>query len=68
VQGAGVALAPPRMFERELQTGALVCPFKTEVKTGSYWLTRLKSRRMAPAMEVFRNWILSEANGMPLAD
>lgn len=68
VQGAGVALAPPRMFERELQSGALVCPFGTEVKTGSYWLTRLKSRRMAPAMEVFRNWILTQAGAMEWGD
>jgi LysR family transcriptional regulator of beta-lactamase len=67
VQGAGVALAPPRMFVRELQAGMLTCPFDTQVSTGSYWLTRLKSRRMAPAMELFRNWILAEAGGMPLA-
>jgi LysR family transcriptional regulator of beta-lactamase len=67
VQGAGVALAPPRMFVRELQAGMLVCPFDTQVSTGSYWLTRLKSRHMAPAMELFRNWILAEARGMPLA-
>jgi LysR family transcriptional regulator of beta-lactamase len=63
VQGAGVALAPPRMFVRELQTGLLVCPFDKEVKTGSYWLAWLKSRRMSPAMELFRNWILREAAG-----
>ncbi|QCP52842.1 LysR family transcriptional regulator [Trinickia violacea] len=61
VQSAGIALAPPRMFVRELQTGLLACPFDTEVKTGSYWLTWLKSRRMSPAMQVFRNWILDEA-------
>jgi len=63
VQGAGVALAPPRMFVRELQTGLLVCPFDTAVKTGSYWLTCLKSRRMSPAMELFRDWILLQAAG-----
>lgn len=62
VQGAGVALAPPRMFVRELQSGLLVCPFEQRVTTGSYWLTRLKSRRMAPAMTVFRDWILAEAS------
>jgi LysR family transcriptional regulator of beta-lactamase len=45
----------------------LVCPFDTQVSTGSYWLTRLKSRQMAPAMALFRNWILAEAGGMPLA-
>ena len=61
IQGAGIALAPPRMFVRELQTGRLVRPFDTEVETGSYWLTWLKSRHMSPAMQVFRNWILEEA-------
>jgi LysR family transcriptional regulator, regulator of gene expression of beta-lactamase len=67
VQGAGVALAPPRMFVRELQSGLLVCPFEQQVKTGSYWLTRLKSRRMAPAMALFRDWILAEAARETLA-
>jgi len=67
VQGAGVALAPPRMFVRELQAGTLTCPFDTRVSTGSYWLTRLKSRHMTPAMELFRNWVLAEGGGMPLA-
>jgi LysR family transcriptional regulator of beta-lactamase len=64
-QGAGIALAPPSMFVRELQTGRLACPFDTQVKTGSYWLTWLKSRRISPAMQLFRDWILAEAgNGM----
>ncbi len=61
IHGAGIALAPPRMFVRELQTGRLIRPFDTEVETGSYWLTWLKSRHMSPAMQVFRNWILEEA-------
>lgn len=61
VQGAGVALAPPRMFERELQTGVLVRVFDTEVLTGSYWLTWLRSREMSPAMQLFVAWILAEA-------
>jgi LysR family transcriptional regulator of beta-lactamase len=61
IQGAGIALAPARMFVRELQTGRLVRPFDTEVETGSYWLTWLKSRHMSPAMQLFRNWILGEA-------
>jgi LysR family transcriptional regulator of beta-lactamase len=68
IQGAGVALAPPRMFMRELHLGQLVCPFKTEVKTGSYWLTWLKSRRMAPAMRLFQQWILGEARSEDEAD
>ncbi|BAN27760.1 transcriptional regulator LysR family (plasmid) [Caballeronia insecticola] len=65
VQGAGVALAPPRMFVRELQAGLLVRPFDIEVKTGSYWLTCLKSRQVSPGMRLFRDWIIAEAAGSP---
>ncbi|EKS70081.1 MULTISPECIES: LysR family transcriptional regulator [Caballeronia] len=61
VQGAGVALAPPRMFVRELQAGLLVRPFDVEVRTGSYWLTWLKSRRLSHGMKLFRDWIVREA-------
>jgi LysR family transcriptional regulator, regulator of gene expression of beta-lactamase len=63
VQGAGIALAPPLMFSRELHAELLFRPFETEVRTGSYWLTWLKSRRMSAATELFRNWILAEAAG-----
>lgn len=61
IQSAGVALAPRRMFVRELQAGLLVCPFDIEIKAGSYWLTWLKSRSMSPAMQLFYKWILKEA-------
>jgi LysR family transcriptional regulator of beta-lactamase len=61
ILGAGVALAPPRMFARELHNGALVQPFDIEVKTGGYWLTWLKTRPLSPAMALFRDWIVEEA-------
>jgi LysR family transcriptional regulator of beta-lactamase len=61
MQGAGLALAPARMFERELQSGRLVRTFDLEVHTGSYWLTWVKSKRTTPAMQAFRDWIVSEA-------
>ena len=63
MQGAGAALAPARMFERELQAGRLVRPFELEVSTGSYWLSWVKSKRMTPAMQAFRTWIVAEAAG-----
>lgn len=63
MQGAGVALAPACMFERELQSGRLVRAFELEVSTGSYWLTWLKSKRLTPAMQAFRTWIAAEAAG-----
>lgn len=59
VQGAGVALLPVSLFTRELQAGRLVRPFAIEIENGSYWLTRLKSKRTTLAMNVFRDWMLS---------
>ena len=64
-QGAGVALLPARMFARELQHGRLVRPFDIEIATGSYWLTRLNSRAVTPAMQVFRAWLLESAASAP---
>ncbi|RZL87853.1 MAG: LysR family transcriptional regulator [Variovorax sp.] len=60
MQGGGVALAPASMFERELGEGRLVQPLATEVMTGSYWLARLRSRPLTPAMEAFRGWLLAQ--------
>lgn len=57
-QGAGIALLPVRMFAREMQQGRLVRPFKMEVSNGRYWLTRLKSRPVTPAMLAFKAWLV----------
>jgi LysR family transcriptional regulator of beta-lactamase len=59
VQGAGVALLPVRMFERDLREERLVQPFPLEVSLGAYWLTRLKSRPETGAMRAFRDWLLT---------
>ena len=56
-QGAGVALLPVNLFARELGEGRLARPFPLEIENGSYWLTRLKSRRVTGAMGAFREWI-----------
>ena len=56
-QGAGVVLAPPQMFERYLAMGAIAQPFETSVSMGSYWLTRLHSRPVTPAMAAFATWL-----------
>lgn len=58
LQGAGIALAPPLMFERLLAAGSIVQPFDIYVSRGSYWLTRLQSRTETPAMVHFREWLL----------
>ncbi len=60
-QGAGIALLPVRMFARELQQGRLVRPFETEISNGRYWLTRLKSRPVTPAMQAFNAWLVQAA-------
>ena len=57
VQGAGVALAPPMMFRRQLAAGDIEQPFPIYVSKGFYWLTRLKSRPESAAMQAFRQWI-----------
>ena len=61
-QGAGVALLPVAMFERELSLGRLVQPFDTKVSIGSYWLTALKSKAETDAMRAFRSWIVAAAS------
>jgi LysR family transcriptional regulator of beta-lactamase len=66
MRGEGVALAPHGLFRREIESGQLVRPFAVEVSTGSYWLTRLKSRMPTPAMLAFRIWLLDEFEGKAL--
>lgn len=61
LQGAGVALAPPLMFARLLSIGVIVQPFDVQASMGCYWLARLKSRPLTPAMTAFRDWIVAEA-------
>ena len=61
MQGEGVALAPPLLFERPLADGRLVQPFPVTVVTGAYWLTRLKSKPPTAAMAAFRDWLIQAA-------
>jgi len=60
-QGAGVALLPRILFVDDLARKRLARPFDLEVLLGAYWLTSLKSRRVSPAMQIFRNWLLEES-------
>lgn len=64
-QGLGVALAPPAMFTRLLDAGAIVQPFETRAPAGGYWLTWLKSRHPNPAMQAFRAWLEGAASLSP---
>lgn len=64
LQGAGIALAPPLMFARLLATGEIVQPFDVSIGLGSYWLTRLQSKRPSGAMQAFANWLLLQTGSM----
>lgn len=66
-QGAGVALLPTRLFEREFLSGRLVRPFALEVETGQYWLTRIASRRPTAAMQAFGAWMHDALSAWPQA-
>ncbi|HHD7738327.1 TPA: LysR substrate-binding domain-containing protein [Providencia rettgeri] len=57
----GVALVPSCMFNHELSAGTLIQPFNISVTLGGYWLSRLKSRAMTPAMAIFHNWLVDES-------
>ncbi|MCX5516146.1 LysR family transcriptional regulator [Kaistia algarum] len=59
ILGAGVALAPPLMFQRQLAGGLIQQPFEIFVTHGCYWLTWLKSSTLTPAMRSFQAWILA---------
>jgi LysR family transcriptional regulator of beta-lactamase len=60
-QGTGVALLPVALFGRDLASGRLVQPFDIGIDTGRYWLTRLASRRVSPAMQAFEAWLRATA-------
>ena len=64
LQGVGVALAPPLMFSRQLDSDLIRQPFAVELSTGGYWLTRLQSRLETAAMSAFREWLLGAAHPM----
>jgi LysR family transcriptional regulator of beta-lactamase len=59
ILGEGVAIAPPSMFQRELNSGLLAQPFSLTVDVGAYWLTRLLSKSATPAMNAFKAWLLA---------
>ena len=64
-RGVGAALVPVAMFSHEIETGRIVQPFPITVLTGSYWLTRLKSRAETASMKAFRQWLMAEMEDQP---
>mgnify|MGYP000955676850 CR=1 FL=1 len=63
--GAGIALVPLAMFERELREGRLVQPFEIGIDLGRYWLTRVRSRREREAVRQLRLWLQSQGAATP---
>lgn len=55
--GAGIALAPVKIFHHLLQTEKIVRPFDAEIHLGGYWLTRLQSQPESEAMTMFSDWL-----------
>lgn len=58
--GAGVALVPLAMFERDLREGRLLQPFDIGIELGRYWLTRLRSRREREPVKQLRLWLQAQ--------
>lgn len=59
--GKGAALLTPALFQRELASGQLVQPFDIVADADfSYWLVYPETRRNAPAIKAFRDWILAQ--------
>lgn len=63
--GHGVALVPPSMFEQPLAEGRLAQPFPIAVNGGRYWLVRLRTRPVSPAMRAFQDWLSDACRETP---
>jgi len=62
IAGAGVGLVPRFMVEGELAAGLLEAPFPRGMKSAeSYYLVYPERKRSLPALQLFRAWILGEA-------
>ena len=63
IDGFGVALAPPAMFEAQIGQGLLRQPFDIAVPLGAYYLTQLKSQSLTVGKKAFVEWLVGEAQG-----
>jgi LysR family transcriptional regulator of beta-lactamase len=61
VAGQGAVLAPPSLFQAELDAGQLVQPFPVVCEVGAYWLCWLRRQPRTEAMAAFHAWCLQEA-------
>lgn len=59
--GQGAAILTPALYQRELEQGVLVQPFDLVCEADhGYWLVYPETRRNAPRIRAFRDWILKE--------
>ena len=63
IDGFGVALAPPAMFQAQIGQGQLRQPFDLAVPLGAYYLTQLKSQSLTLGKKAFVDWLAGEAQG-----
>jgi LysR family transcriptional regulator, glycine cleavage system transcriptional activator len=62
VAGRGVALGRRVLASAELESGALITPFRRSIPLDAgYWLVYPPARRDHPAFDAFRAWLLDEA-------
>ena len=63
IAGEGVGMLTPSFYRRAVEQGRLLQPFELVLEdTMSYWLVYPESRRNAPAIKAFRDWLMSELN------
>jgi DNA-binding transcriptional LysR family regulator len=61
IDGLGVVMAPPSLFQDDLAQGRLFQPFELTVGTGkSHWLVVPEAWAERPKIKSFRNWVFSE--------
>ncbi|CEO39785.1 LysR family transcriptional regulator [Photobacterium kishitanii] len=62
INGHGIALASPFMFQEKIAQGQIVQPFDIYLNKGGYWLTRLDIKKQTPAQIAFKSWLLKQAH------
>lgn len=58
LHGQGVALVDRLYAAADLAAGRLVQPFDLSIHDGAYWLVARSFKRLSPAAQAFREWLL----------
>ncbi|WP_374555810.1 LysR substrate-binding domain-containing protein [Aquitalea pelogenes] len=63
--GLGVAIGDMALLQDELEQGRLVCPFDSQLHTGSgYWLVYPESYAEHPGLQDLLSWLREQAGGI----